>query len=175
MKWNEVKWLSHVRLFLTPWTKSYQAPRSMGFSRQEYWSGLPFPSPGIFPTKGLNHKDLLNGLKKMSKWWWLWTNIKQKEEDKNLREKITERVLWKSASKDSFLGNWRKSQCTKLGARGLVIRHVDYYTIILWNLIIMALLKLLLICIVIWEKPTQHGEEMILQYKKKETWDLLKH
>ena len=39
----------------------------------------------------------------------------------------------------------------------------------------MALLKLLLICIVIWEKPTQHGEEMILQYKKKETWDLLKH
>ena len=41
----KVKLLSHVRLFTTPWTAAYQAPRSMGFSRQEYWSGLPFPSP----------------------------------------------------------------------------------------------------------------------------------
>ena len=38
--------LSHVRLFETLWTVSHQAPLSMGFSRQEYWSGLPFPSPG---------------------------------------------------------------------------------------------------------------------------------
>ena len=40
--------LSHficVRLFVTPWTVAHQAPLSMGFSRQEYWSGLPFPSP----------------------------------------------------------------------------------------------------------------------------------
>ena len=37
-----VKSLSHVRLFLTPWTAAYQAPAPMGFSRQEYWSGLPF-------------------------------------------------------------------------------------------------------------------------------------
>ena len=42
----KVKSLSHVRLFATPWTVAYQAPQSMGFSRQEYWSGLPFPSPG---------------------------------------------------------------------------------------------------------------------------------
>ena len=42
----KVKSLSHVRLFATPWTVAYQAPPSMGFSRQEYWSGLPFPSPG---------------------------------------------------------------------------------------------------------------------------------
>ena len=41
-----VKLLSRVRLFATPWTVAYQAPPSMGFSRQEYWSGLPFPSPG---------------------------------------------------------------------------------------------------------------------------------
>ena len=34
-----------VRLFATPWSEAYQAPPSMGFSRQEYWSGLPFPSP----------------------------------------------------------------------------------------------------------------------------------
>ena len=42
----KVKSLSRVRLFATPWTVTYQAPPSMGFSKQEYWSGLPFPSPG---------------------------------------------------------------------------------------------------------------------------------
>ena len=41
----KVKSLSRVRLFVTPWTVAYEAPPSMGFSRQEYWSGLPFPSP----------------------------------------------------------------------------------------------------------------------------------
>ena len=45
--------LSHVRLFVTPWTVAYQAPLSMGFSRQEYWSGLPFPSPGDLPDPGI--------------------------------------------------------------------------------------------------------------------------
>ena len=43
---KKVKSLSHVQLFVTSWTVAYQAPLSMGFSRQEYWSGLPFPSPG---------------------------------------------------------------------------------------------------------------------------------
>ena len=43
-KWKvKVKSLSHVRLFVTPWTAAYQAPPPMGFSRQEYWSGLPLP------------------------------------------------------------------------------------------------------------------------------------
>ena len=42
----KVKSLSHVRLFATPWTVAYQVPLSVGFSRQDYWSGLPFPSPG---------------------------------------------------------------------------------------------------------------------------------
>ena len=46
-KWKvKVKSLSRVRLVATPWTAAYQAPPSMGFSRQEYWSGLPLPSPG---------------------------------------------------------------------------------------------------------------------------------
>ena len=40
-----MKWLSHVRPFVTPWTVAYQAPPSMGFSRQEYWSGVPLPPP----------------------------------------------------------------------------------------------------------------------------------
>ena len=42
---GEVKSLSRVQLFATPWTVAYQALQSMGFSRQEYWSGLPLPSP----------------------------------------------------------------------------------------------------------------------------------
>ena len=41
----KVKSLSRVRLFAAPWTIAYHGPLSMGFSRQEYWSGLPFPSP----------------------------------------------------------------------------------------------------------------------------------
>ena len=46
----KIKSLSRVQLFATPWTVAYQAPLSMAFSRQEYWSGLPFPSPGDLPT-----------------------------------------------------------------------------------------------------------------------------
>ena len=45
----KVKLLSHVQLFATPWTVTCQAPLSVGFSSQEYWNGLPFPSPGNFP------------------------------------------------------------------------------------------------------------------------------
>ena len=48
-----MKSLSPVRLFATPWTVDRQAPLSMGFSRQEYWSGLPFPSPGDLPNPGI--------------------------------------------------------------------------------------------------------------------------
>ena len=44
----KVKSLSCVWLLVTPWTVAYQAPLSMGFSRQEYWNGLPFPSPIVF-------------------------------------------------------------------------------------------------------------------------------
>ena len=46
--------LSCVQLFMTPWTVARQAPLSMGLPRQEYWSGLPFPSPGNLPDQGLN-------------------------------------------------------------------------------------------------------------------------
>ena len=49
----KVKLLSHVQLFATPWTVAYQASQSMGFSRQEYWSGLPFPSPKDLPDPGI--------------------------------------------------------------------------------------------------------------------------
>ena len=46
-----VSLLSRVQLFATPWIVAYEAPPSMGFSRQEYWSGLPFPSPGDLPIE----------------------------------------------------------------------------------------------------------------------------
>ena len=46
--------LGHVRLFVTLWTVARQAPLSMGFSRQEYWSGLPCSPPGDLPTQGSN-------------------------------------------------------------------------------------------------------------------------
>ena len=45
--------LSRVLLFATPWTVAHQAPLSLGFSRQEYWSGLPFPTPGDPPDPGI--------------------------------------------------------------------------------------------------------------------------
>ena len=49
--------LSHFRLFVTPWTVAYQAPPSMEFSRQENWSGLPFPSPGNLPDPGIKPRS----------------------------------------------------------------------------------------------------------------------
>ena len=50
--------LSHFRLFVTLWTIANQAPLSMGFSRQEYWSGLPCPPPGDLPNLGIEPSSL---------------------------------------------------------------------------------------------------------------------
>ena len=50
---KKVKSLSHIQIFATPWTVACQIPLSMGFFRQEYWSGLPFPSPGDLPNPGM--------------------------------------------------------------------------------------------------------------------------
>ena len=50
---KERKSFSYVRLFVTPWNVAYQTLPSMGFSRQEYWSGLPFPSPEDLPDPGI--------------------------------------------------------------------------------------------------------------------------
>ena len=49
--------LSRARLFVTPWTVVYKAPLSVEFSRQEYWSGLPFPSPGDLPDPGIKPRS----------------------------------------------------------------------------------------------------------------------
>ena len=60
-RWKvKVKWLSRVRLLATPWTAAYQAPPSMGFSRQEYWSGVPLPSLDLQLIKNnFLHSDFL--------------------------------------------------------------------------------------------------------------------
>ena len=53
----KVKSLSRVRHFATPWTVAYQTSLPMGFSRQEYWSGLPFPSPEALPDPGIEPRS----------------------------------------------------------------------------------------------------------------------
>ena len=62
--------LSHVLLFVllfsSPWTIAHQAPLSMGFPRQEYWSGLPFPSPGDLPDPGIKSRSPARGLNRFS-------------------------------------------------------------------------------------------------------------
>ena len=55
---SDWKLLSHVGLFATPWTVARQPPLSMEFSRQEYWSALPFPSPGDLPDPGMEPRFL---------------------------------------------------------------------------------------------------------------------
>ena len=52
--------LSHVQLCATPWTVAHQAPLSMGFFRQEYWSGLPCPPPGDLPNPGIKPVSLVS-------------------------------------------------------------------------------------------------------------------
>ena len=65
-KWKvKVKFLSRVRLLVTPWTAAHQAPSSMGFSRQEYWSGVPLPSPDANVRKG----------QKVQTWVWRQNNF----------------------------------------------------------------------------------------------------
>ena len=55
----ELSSFSHVRLFATPWTVAHHAPLPMGFSRQEYWSGFPFPAPGDLPDPGIETASLV--------------------------------------------------------------------------------------------------------------------
>ena len=76
--WNEkvkVKLLSRVRLFATPWTVAFQVPPSMEFSRQDYWSGLPYPPPGDLPYPGiepglLHYKQMLYHLRHQGSQAW---------------------------------------------------------------------------------------------------------
>ena len=97
----KVKSLSHVRLFATLWTVAHHAPLSMGFSRQEYWSGLLFPSPGDLPDPGIEpgspalqadaltseppgkHKDLTKKKKTLKQIYFNTFIKKEKKKQKN--------------------------------------------------------------------------------------------
>ena len=71
-KWKlKVKSLSRVRLLATPWTAAYWAPLSMGFSRQEYWSGVPLPSPRLNPKEPSLETMWLRVLKNSADTRWL--------------------------------------------------------------------------------------------------------
>ena len=68
--------LSHVQLFVTPWIVECQAPLSMGFSMQEYWSGLPFPPPGGLPNSGWNpHLLCLLHCRRIPHHWATWESL----------------------------------------------------------------------------------------------------
>ena len=90
-----MKSLSRVRLFATPWTVPRQAPLSMGFSRQEYWTGLPFPSPGHLPNPGIESASLasseLAGRLYSSATWEAETRVR------SLGRKIPWRRAWQSS------------------------------------------------------------------------------
>ena len=103
LEWSSVcvYMLSHVQLFLTPWTMACQAPLSMEFSRQEYWSRLPFPSPGYLPKPGIKPVSLMSpalagrffttGKPTLKQ----WTCYKGKK-----------KVLWQSVKEDLLVMHW---------------------------------------------------------------------
>ena len=96
-KWKvKVKSLSRVRLLATPWTAAYQAPPSMGFSRQEYWSGVPLPSPGWLSSKVLMQ---------LMVWQWSQWLIYNSENPSALRNyfKLTLPVLYKWNNKAQMI------------------------------------------------------------------------
>ena len=110
----KVKSLSHVWLFATPWTVAYQSPPSMGFSRQEYRSGLRFPSSGHLPDPGIKPRtptlqaDALPSEppgKPYRRWLTKQPQRKEEHEDKV--------VIW-----GVFTSSWRTKRNEKLGREG---------------------------------------------------------
>ena len=91
----KVKSLSHVWLFATPWTVASQASPSMGFSRQVYWSGLPFPSPGDLPNPGMEPRFLP-----------LWADSLPSEPQRNLRKKSSQGMVKFHLSQSLVWEDW---------------------------------------------------------------------
>ena len=93
MTYPKVKSLSRVWLFVTPWTVAYQAPLSLGFSKQEYWSGLPFPSPRDLPKKTTQNVLILLNI------WNSFKNVSSTKPQSKTRQIPEESMLnteWKS-------------------------------------------------------------------------------
>ena len=99
----KVKSLSHVWLFAIPWTVVYQASLSMGFSSQEYWSGLPFPSPGDLPDPGIEPRspalqaDALPSEPPGK--WVVWHNQKKKKTHTQMANSLHTNHVWMSMQK----------------------------------------------------------------------------
>ena len=105
-KWKvKVKSLSRVRLLATPWTAAYQAPPSMGFSRQEYWSGVPLPSPKFY---------LKNYKKKKTTQWSSW----------GLED-------WGGKSPKTMTGCWSLS---KLDAGHTQVHYIILFIVCVWKI-----------------------------------------
>ena len=104
-KWKvKVKSRSRVRLLATPWTAAYQAPPSMGFSRQEYWSGVPLPSPGPLQKGMGNHFSILS----LRTPWTVWKGKRQDAERWTRRS-----VGAQYATGDQWRTNSRKNEETE--------------------------------------------------------------
>ena len=97
---GEKKWKGHVRPFATPWTVAHQAPLSMEFSRQEYWSGLPFPSPGYLPNPGIKPGSPMKVWRQFRRKWKNWPSNRKmgrRYEQFHRRRNANDSNLWKDA------------------------------------------------------------------------------
>ena len=106
-----MKSFSHVRLFATPWTVAYQAPLSMGFSRQEYWSGVPLPSPRVMEIKTKVNKWDLIKLKSFCTPKETISKMKRQpsEREKMIANETTDKGLISKISKQLIQLNTRKT------------------------------------------------------------------
>ena len=109
----KVKLLSPIRFFATAWTVACEAPPSMGFSRQEYWSGVPFPSPGDLPNPGIKPRSPTLQVDayhlRVRVWWSVWrsTSLCRRRKSQMLTSSKALPVMWLSvwwAERDSEHG-----------------------------------------------------------------------
>ena len=120
-----MKSVSHVQLFVTPWTAAYHTPQSMEFSRQEYWNGLPFPSPGDLPDPGIEPGS--PALQADSYMWDLFLKIIEKE---------NRFVVIRPDARDGgggIGGKWSKGTCVCMS-----VTHLCLTLWILWTVAFQA-------------------------------------
>ena len=111
----KVKSLSCVQLFATPWTVAYQASPSMGFSRQEYWSGLPFPSPGDLPNSRIEPGSPAFGGRRFNLW------ATREEEHVEYEERYKNNVARAQVEKQTHLELVRNEFNQVLQERGMSV------------------------------------------------------
>ena len=114
-----LSYFSRVWFFVTPWTVACQAPLSMGFSRQEYWSGLPCPPPGDLPDPGIEPMSLMSpaladgffqanaGLPCYLKPWYSFKSVSRVQKNKNKKAGVS---IWSRKNRAS----WGKAQLTHI-------------------------------------------------------------